>query len=479
MGNPDNSPRRAQAQGHPLPTPRPLCYSPAMATQTLCRDCLTVSDASGRCPACRSPRTLTHPELTALSIAHLDCDAFYAAVEKRDDPTLADKPVIIGGGTRGVVSTACYIARLTGVRSAMPMFKALKLCPDAVVIRPRMQHYVEVSRAIRSLMLELTPAVEPLSLDEAFLDLTGTERLHHAPPVVLLARLQSRIEAELGITASVGLSHNKFLAKIASDLDKPRGLKLIGRSETDAFLSAQPVSIIWGVGQATLTALQREGIRTIADLRTRDRKTLLLRFGSLGDRLYHLSRGEDARTDHPRPHPQDDLARNHLRNRHRRPRHPPLAPLDALRAGLRPRKIPCPGRRHRHPEAQTQRPRPPHPPPDPGQPDSDGRPPLPDRPANAAPRHLLRPLPPDRNRPRRPHPRPWIRDLGRPPHARGRPPPRSRARRRPDSCPLRTRFDHAGPLNPVKAWPEGGATMFFWADVRNLPLTRENLSCGR
>ncbi len=270
-----------------------------MATQTLCRDCLTVSDASGRCPACRSPRTLAHPELTALSIAHLDCDAFYAAVEKRDDPTLADKPVIIGGGTRGVVSTACYIARLTGVRSAMPMFKALKLCPDAVVIRPRMQHYVEVSRAIRALMLELTPAVEPLSLDEAFLDLTGTERLHHAPPVVLLARLQSRIEAELGITASVGLSHNKFLAKIASDLDKPRGLKLIGRSETDAFLSAQPVSIIWGVGQATLTALQREGIRTIADLRTRDRKTLLLRFGSLGDRLYHLSRGEDARTITP------------------------------------------------------------------------------------------------------------------------------------------------------------------------------------
>ena len=297
--------RKFRARNGPeadYPPPAPFCLSPRPLSSpmgtvpTLCRDCLTVSDAPGRCRACRSPRTLAHPELTALSIAHLDCDAFYAAVEKRDDPTLADKPVIVGGGTRGVVSTACYIARLTGVRSAMPMFKALRLCPDAVVIRPRMQHYVEVSRAIRTLMLELTPAIEPLSLDEAFLDLTGTERLHHAPPAVLLARLQSRIERELGITASVGLSHNKFLAKIASDLDKPRGFRLIGRAETEAFLARQPVSIIWGVGRATLTALEREGIRSIADLRARDRKTLLLRFGSLGDRLHRLARGEDART---------------------------------------------------------------------------------------------------------------------------------------------------------------------------------------
>jgi DNA polymerase-4 len=266
-----------------------------MAARTLCRDCLTVSDAPGRCPACRSPRTVHHPELAALSIAHLDCDAFYAAVEKRDDPSLADRPVIVGGGDRGVVSTACYVARLAGVRSAMPMFKALKLCPHAVVVRPRMQRYAEVSRAIRAMMLALTPAVEPLSLDEAFLDLTGTERLHHAPPALLLARLQARIEAELGITASVGLSHNKFLAKIASDLDKPRGLSLIGRAETDAFLARQPVSIVWGVGRATLAALEREGIRTIADLRGRDRKALLLRFGSLGERLFRLARGEDAR----------------------------------------------------------------------------------------------------------------------------------------------------------------------------------------
>jgi DNA polymerase-4 len=262
-----------------------------------CRDCLSeVPDRAGdRCSACGSPRLLRHPERDRLSIAHVDCDAFYATVEKRDDPSLADKPVIIGGGQRGVVSTACYIARLSGVRSAMPMFKALKLCPEAVVIPPRMQHYVGVSRQIRAMMLELTPAVEPLSLDEAFLDLAGTERLHHAPPVVLLARLQARIERELGITASVGQSHNKFLAKIASDLDKPRGMSLIGRAETDAFLARQPVSIIWGVGRATLAALEREGIRTLADLRARERRALHLRFGSLGERLYRLARGEDAR----------------------------------------------------------------------------------------------------------------------------------------------------------------------------------------
>jgi DNA polymerase-4 len=262
---------------------------------TLCRDCLAVSDAPGRCPSCRSPRTVRHPELLGLAIAHLDCDAFYAAVEKHDDPSIADRPVIVGGGARGVVSTACYLARLTGVRSAMPMFKALQLCPEAVVIPPRMGRYAEVSRAIRAMMLEVTPAVEPLSLDEAFLDLTGTERLHRAPPAVLLARLQARIERELGVTASIGLSHNKFLAKIASDLDKPRGLRLIGRAETEGFLAPQPVSIIWGVGRATLAALEREGIRTIADLRQRERKALLLRFGSLGERLYRLARGEDAR----------------------------------------------------------------------------------------------------------------------------------------------------------------------------------------
>jgi DNA polymerase-4 len=207
--------------------------------------------------------------------------------------------VIVGGGTRGVVATACYIARISGVRSAMPMFKALKLCPDAVVIKPRMAHDVAVSRQIRALMDELTPMVEPLSLDEADLDLSGTRRLHHLCPAALMVRLQARIEAEIGITASVGLAHNKVLAKIASDLDKPRGFAIIGRAETAEFLARQPVSLIWGVGRATLAALQSEGIRTIADLRSRDRKALITRFGALGDRLWHLARGDDSRTVAP------------------------------------------------------------------------------------------------------------------------------------------------------------------------------------
>ena len=230
------------------------------APRALCRDCLAVSRRAGPLPGLPQPaHPATTPSCTAspspISTATPSTPPSRSATIR---PSL-DRPVIIGGGSRGVVSTACYIARLNGVRSAMPMFKALKLCPDAVVIRPRMQRYVEVSRAIRALMLELTPAVEPLSLDEAFLDLTGTERLHRAPPAVLLARLQLRIERELGITASVGLSHNKFLAKIASDLDKPRGLRLIGRAETDDFLARQPVSIIWGVGRATLCRARARG----------------------------------------------------------------------------------------------------------------------------------------------------------------------------------------------------------------------------
>lgn len=261
----------------------------------LCRDCLTSFDAGARCPACRSPRVVAHGELTALSIAHMDCDAFYASVEKRDNPALRDQPVIVGGGTRGVVSTCCYIARIHGVRSAMPMFQALKLCPQAVVVKPRFAAYVEASRAIRAMMEVLTPAIEPLSLDEAFLDLTGTERLHGAPPATLLARLTRAMEAELGLTGSVGLSHNKFLAKIASDLDKPRGFSVIGRAETEAFLLPKPVRIIWGVGTATQSALEAAGIRTIADLKRWDRTDLARRFGSNGDRLWHLARGLDTR----------------------------------------------------------------------------------------------------------------------------------------------------------------------------------------
>jgi DNA polymerase-4 len=225
----------------------------------------------------------------------MDCDAFYATVEKRDNPELADKPVIIGGGRRGVVSTACYVARIRGVRSAMPMFQAMKLCPDAVVIKPRMQVYAQVSRQIRAMMEELTPAIEPLSLDEAFLDLTGTERLHGAPPAVILARLVKRMKDELGVTGSIGLSHNKFLAKVASDLDKPRGFSVIGKAETDDFLRDKPVRLIWGIGPAAQESLERAGIRTFSDLLRWERRDLGARFGQMGDRLWHLARGEDRR----------------------------------------------------------------------------------------------------------------------------------------------------------------------------------------
>jgi DNA polymerase IV len=262
---------------------------------SLCRDCLTGFDAGPRCPNCRSPRVLAHAELHSLSIAHMDCDAFYASVEKRDNPALRDQAVIVGGGTRGVVSTCCYLARIHGVRSAMPMFQALKLCPQAVVVKPRFAAYVEASRAIRALMEALTPAIEPLSLDEAFLDLTGTERLHGATPVVTLARLVRDMETQLGLSGSIGLSHNKFLAKIASDLDKPRGFSIIGRAEAEAFLRPKPVRIIWGVGTATQTALEKAGIRTINDLLRWDRADLTARFGQMGERLWHLARGLDTR----------------------------------------------------------------------------------------------------------------------------------------------------------------------------------------
>ena len=240
-----------------------------------------------------------HDELWDLSIAHMDCDAFYASVEKRDNPELRDKPVIIGGGKRGVVSTACYIARIRGVRSAMPMFQALKLCPDAVVVRPRMDAYAEASRAVRALMDELTPQIEPLSLDEAFLDLTGTARLHGAPPAIMLARLAKRMKDELGLSGSIGLSHNKFLAKVASDLDKPRGFSVIGRAETVDFLKPKPVRLIWGIGPATQASLDKAGIHTIGNLHRWEKDQLTERFGQTGERLFHLARGEDYRRISP------------------------------------------------------------------------------------------------------------------------------------------------------------------------------------
>jgi DNA polymerase-4 len=262
-----------------------------------CRDCLDdVPDRAARCPGCGSPRLARHPQIDRLAIAHVDCDAFYAAVEKRDDPSLRDKPVIIGGGRRGVVSTACYIARTFGVKSAMPMFQAHRLCPHAAVVRPDMAKYARVGREVRALMLELTPLVEPLSIDEAFLDLSGTERLHGRPPAKSLAAFARAIEDQIGITVSIGLSENKFLAKLASDLDKPRGFSVLGRSEAAAFLAPKPVTFIWGVGKAMGAALAREGLHTIADLQHAEETELMRRFGTEGLRLARLARGIDART---------------------------------------------------------------------------------------------------------------------------------------------------------------------------------------
>ncbi len=234
-----------------------------------------------------------------LAIAHIDCDAFYAAVEKRDDPSLADKPVIIGGGKRGVVATACYVARTFGVRSAMPMFKALKACPHAVVIRPDIRKYAEVSRRIRAFMEETTPLVQPLSLDEAFLDLGGTERVHKQPPAVTLAKLALRIERELGVTASVGLSFNKFLAKLASDLDKPRGFAAIGRAEAIGFLAERPVTAVFGVGKAFAETLNADGIATLGQVQAMDEAALMKRYGSMGRHLWRMANAQDSRAVDP------------------------------------------------------------------------------------------------------------------------------------------------------------------------------------
>ena len=269
----------------------------------LCRDCAeTVSTrpASGRCPACASPRLVEHPELDDLSVAHIDCDAFYATIEKRDDPSLAAKPVIVGGGRRGVVSACCYMARIRGVHSAMPMFKARKLCPEAVVIRPTMEKYQAVGRQVRTLMQETTPLVEPLSIDEAFLDLAGTQTLHGGSPARTLVNLVRRIEDTVGVTASVGLSYNKFLAKMASDLDKPRGFAVIGRAEALDFLDRRAVGDLWGVGKALRRKLRDDGLETIGQLRAYDEEALVARYGVIGRRLARFSRGEDDRSVDPR-----------------------------------------------------------------------------------------------------------------------------------------------------------------------------------
>jgi DNA polymerase-4 len=241
-----------------------------------------------------------HPELFHLSIAHLDCDAFYASVEKRDDPSLRDQPLIVGGGVRGVVTTCCYIARMSGVRSAMPMFKARKLCPEATVVKPNFAKYVAESRRIMARLRDITPLVQTLSLDEAWLDLSGTERLHGAPPALTLAKVQTEIERESGITVSIGLAANKFLAKIASDLDKPRGFAVIG-AEAQSFLAPRPVGILPGVGPAFVRTLESDGFRTVGDLAAADAKRLADKYGAHGLHLHQLAHGRDSRAVNPNP----------------------------------------------------------------------------------------------------------------------------------------------------------------------------------
>ncbi|TWA76952.1 DNA polymerase-4 [Azospirillum brasilense] len=268
--------------------------------KVLCRDCAAALRGSEpRCPKCGGRRLVRHEELHGLAIGHIDCDAFYATVEKRDRSELVSRPLIIGGDRRGVVAACCYIARMAGVRSAMPMWQALEACPDAVVLRPDMAKYKAVGRQARELMHAFTPLVEPLSIDEAFLDLSGVAERLSISPAQALAELVRRFENQLGITASVGLSYNKLFAKIASDLEKPRGFSVIGRGQAMDFLAPKPVSILWGVGPVLQRKLQSDGIRTVGDLRGWSEIDLVRRHGKMGRLLHRFARGQDDRRVEP------------------------------------------------------------------------------------------------------------------------------------------------------------------------------------
>ncbi len=264
----------------------------------LCRDCGADPGDARTCPACGHRRIVRHDELFALHIAHVDCDAFYASVEKRDRPELAARPVIVGGGVRGVVSASCYVARMSGVRSAMPMFKALAACPDAVVIKPDFPKYVAASRQIRALMNTLTPLVQPLSIDEAVLDLAGTEALHGGPPAQALARFALEVERQAGVTVSIGLAPNRLLAKIAAGRDKPRGFCVIG-AEARALLASEPVRLLPGIGPAFARKLESLGITKLGHLQTLDDREALRRLGEDGPSLVRRARGEDSRMVDP------------------------------------------------------------------------------------------------------------------------------------------------------------------------------------
>jgi DNA polymerase-4 len=265
----------------------------------LCRDCLTATDhAPAACAQCGGRRIVAHPELFTLAIGHVDCDAFFASVEKRDRPELMGRPVIVGGGERGVVTAACYVARLHGVRSAMPMFKALRACPDAVVIRPDFTKYSAAARQIRALMLQLTPAMQPLSIDEAVLDLSGTETLHGHKPAAMLAKLASEIERDAGITVSIGLAPNRLLAKLAAGRDKPRGFAVLG-ADARAWLAPQSVRVLPGVGPAQERRLAARGITRLGALQALSVREAQRLLGDDGPSLAARARGEDARVVDP------------------------------------------------------------------------------------------------------------------------------------------------------------------------------------
>ncbi|MDA8050458.1 MAG: DNA polymerase IV [Rhodospirillales bacterium] len=282
----------------------------AKGLPTLCRDCLLFGEVRGgrcgggegharlgstaACPVCGGLRLVRHPELGRLAIAHIDCDAFFASVEKRDRPELVDRPVIVGGGRRGVVAAACYVARLSGVRSAMPMFRAEALCPDAVVIRPDFAKYAAAARAIRDAMRELTPMVQPLSIDEAVLDLGGAAERYGAPAAVLLARFAQRVESEMGLTVSIGLAPNRLLAKLAAGRDKPRGFAVIGAAEARAVLAPLPVRVLPGIGPVQERRLAARGITRLADLQGLD-PAAARTLGRDGVALVRRACGEDDR----------------------------------------------------------------------------------------------------------------------------------------------------------------------------------------
>ncbi len=229
-------------------------------------------------------------------IIHVDMDAFYASVEQRDDPRLQGKPVIVGGRAenRGVVAAANYAVRAFGVHSAMPTSTAMKLCPGAVLLKPRISYYGEISRQIRGIFHRYTPLVEPLALDEAFLDVSGSERLFGSPEE-MAGGIKQAIRDELDLVASVGVAPNKFLAKLASDLEKPDGLVVVRKEAVEQFLDPLPVGRIWGVGAATGKVFDRLRIRTIGQLKERSLEDLQSRFGKMGEQIWRLARGLDGR----------------------------------------------------------------------------------------------------------------------------------------------------------------------------------------